>query len=254
VRVSSTPSTEGRSYGFFGQAGNATPNYNYAVYGQLIGDNAGTAIFGWDRVTYPNESFLNTQGTWAGYFIGKTRFTEQLQIDAGGIKFPDGTIQTTANNSFQSGTSSKRQQGIIKELLIEKEAQKIQLEKLQAEITQQQKETKELKEMMQQLLAKESTSIPVNTQIIEVGELSYLEQNYPNPFQGDTQISYYVPKSIKKAKILLTGADGKIIYESFIATGKNQLTLKMNELVAGTYFYSLILDGVVSSTKQMVVR
>jgi len=233
----------------------ATPNYNYAVYAQLKGENAGTAIFAWDRINYPDDSVLNTGGSWAGYFIGKTRFTQQIQIDAGGIKFPDGTVQTTANNSFQGEASNKRQQAIIDELLIEKEIQKTQLEKLAAEIAQQQEETKELRAMMQQLLAAQaSASTPLNTQVIEVAEMPYLEQNFPNPSYGDTQINYYVPETTKKAKILLTGADGKVVYESFVATGKNQLTLKMNELASGTYFYSLVLDDVVTLSKQMVVR
>jgi len=251
----STPSNEGRSYGLFAQAGNATPNYNYAVYGQLTGENAGTAIFAWDRITYPNTDVLNTGGTWAGYFIGKTRFTQQIQIDAGGIKFPDGTVQITANsNTFSRDGDYQSQQRVIDELLIGKEIQREKLAKLEDELLQQQEEIGQLKAMINQVLLRNLKPNLTTKSTVEIHQSPALNQNYPNPFQSETQIDYYVPKSTKKASFLLTGTDGKVIHRFKVAKGENQLVIKTNELTAGTYIYSLILDGKVTLSKQMVIQ
>ncbi len=74
-----TPSSQGRAYGMFGTAGNATSNYNYGLYGRLIGQNNGTAILGHDYINHPGWNG-NTQGTWAGYFVGDVHVTNQVAI------------------------------------------------------------------------------------------------------------------------------------------------------------------------------
>ncbi len=74
-----TASSQGRSYGVFGTAGNATSNYNYGLYGRLIGQNNGTAILGHDYINHPGWNG-NTQGTWAGYFVGDVHVTDQVAI------------------------------------------------------------------------------------------------------------------------------------------------------------------------------
>lgn len=97
-----TPATAGRSYGVFSYAGNATDGYNYGVFSSIRGTHGGAAIVGWDEINEPSWG-QNTNGTWAGYFVGKTSFTDMVQIQNGGLEFPDGTIQTTASTSGGSG-------------------------------------------------------------------------------------------------------------------------------------------------------
>jgi len=66
---SSTAYTTGRTYGIFGQAGNATSGYNYAVYGYLAGTRYGAAIFG--AINGKGDVGLTAQ--FAGYFRGNLK-------------------------------------------------------------------------------------------------------------------------------------------------------------------------------------
>jgi hypothetical protein len=66
---SATVLSVGRSYGVFGQAGNATTGYNYALYGYLGGTNRGAAIFG--AVNGYGDIALDAQ--YAGYFRGNVK-------------------------------------------------------------------------------------------------------------------------------------------------------------------------------------
>ena len=66
---SSTALSSGRSFGVYGNAGNATNGYNYGVYGRLTGNNNGAAIVG--TLTY-DLGFL-ISGKYAGYFDGVTK-------------------------------------------------------------------------------------------------------------------------------------------------------------------------------------
>ena len=77
-----TPSSNGRAYGVWGQAGNATDGANYGVYGSLTGDNGGAAVFGYDRINHfdPPAEILPSGTTWAGYFVGNSHFTENVTI------------------------------------------------------------------------------------------------------------------------------------------------------------------------------
>jgi hypothetical protein len=65
---SSTTST-GRAYGIYGQAGNASTGYNYAVYGSLYGTNYGAAVFG--AINGLGDVGLTAQ--YAGYFRGNVK-------------------------------------------------------------------------------------------------------------------------------------------------------------------------------------
>ncbi len=74
-----TPVNAGRTYGVFAQAGNATSGYNYGLFSELIGQNEGAAVLGWDRVNFPNWNH-NTTGSWAGKFIGNSHFSNKVAI------------------------------------------------------------------------------------------------------------------------------------------------------------------------------
>lgn len=64
---------QGRTYGVFGEAGNATTGYNYGVYGQLNGSKNGAAIFG---TLDPYDA--QVPGRYAGYFVGNVKVTGSI--------------------------------------------------------------------------------------------------------------------------------------------------------------------------------
>lgn len=74
-----TPSDAGRTYGVYAQAGNATSGYNYALFSELLGQNDGAAVLGWDSVNFPTWN-RNTTGSWAGKFIGNSHFSNKVAI------------------------------------------------------------------------------------------------------------------------------------------------------------------------------
>lgn len=81
-----------------------------------------------------------------------------------------------------------------------------------------------------------------------------LLQNHPNPFNSTTDIQYFIPENTKSALLQITDAAGKIVKRIIIDhKGDGQITLEASGLSAGTYQYSLMLDGRLSATKQMVL-
>ncbi|MFN0049426.1 MAG: hypothetical protein ACKVOU_09905 [Cytophagales bacterium] len=83
---------------------------------------------------------------------------------------------------------------------------------------------------------------------------TYLYQNTPNPFSLETQIRYAVPENAGNAFITITDLTGKQIKTLPIATkGESFVTLKANELYAGLFAYTLVVDGNIIDTKRMVI-
>lgn len=83
---------------------------------------------------------------------------------------------------------------------------------------------------------------------------AYLEQNTPNPFTESTNIVLFVPEKIVKASLYiydLTGNQKDVI--EIDQRGQNTVTIEANSLTPGMYLYSLICDGVLIGTKQMIL-
>jgi hypothetical protein len=80
-----------------------------------------------------------------------------------------------------------------------------------------------------------------------------LDQNTPNPFTGSTTIGYSLPKGISSAKLQITDVDGHVlgIIPLSGSSGKSTVTASLSGYAAGTYMYSLIVNGQLVSTKQM---
>jgi len=81
-----------------------------------------------------------------------------------------------------------------------------------------------------------------------------LFQNTPNPFNGTTVINYFVPQNSGVALLVITGMNGETIKSIALSgTGAGQVSVQTAQLAAGTYVYSLIVDGNLVDTKRMVV-
>lgn len=78
--ANATPQYSGQAFGVCGEAGNATNGWNYGVCGFLSGSNNGAAIFGKTQGSGWGE---NTQGRFAGYFVGNVYVSDVLTV---GIK------------------------------------------------------------------------------------------------------------------------------------------------------------------------
>ena len=82
-----------------------------------------------------------------------------------------------------------------------------------------------------------------------------LYQNNPNPFSENTEIQYYVPADASSAMICIYDLTGsQIIRFDLRDRGViSSLTVRGNQLKAGMYIYSLIVDGREIDTKRMIL-
>jgi hypothetical protein len=81
-----------------------------------------------------------------------------------------------------------------------------------------------------------------------------IEQNTPNPFNKTTTIKYSLPQKFTTAQIIITDKNGKTLKQQSISgSSKGTINIEASTLVAGAYNYSLIVDGRVISSKQMVL-
>lgn len=81
-----------------------------------------------------------------------------------------------------------------------------------------------------------------------------LYPNTPNPFGQNTTIGYYLPEDTHEATIRIYDMNGTEFVAFPIDTfGQGELTIDGGTLRAGMYLYSLIADGQLVDTKQMIL-
>lgn len=95
----------------------------------------------------------------------------------------------------------------------------------------------------------------INTEVeLTYYDLASVEQNNPNPFNGYTTIDYVIPSNANNASIKFFDMNGKLIKtQQLDHTGKGQVTLRAEDIPAGNYSYSLVVDGNQVDTKRMVL-
>ncbi len=85
-------------------------------------------------------------------------------------------------------------------------------------------------------------------------DMARLSQNDPNPFSEATRINYYLPNEIQEAHIIIYDMQGKQIKTINIAqTGNAFVEIDGGELTAGTYLYSLVVDGKRVGVRRMIL-
>jgi hypothetical protein len=83
-----------------------------------------------------------------------------------------------------------------------------------------------------------------------------LKQNFPNPFNSSTVITYYVPRKsfvILKVYNLLGSEITKLVQEEKVA-GKHEIRFDRFNLSSGVYFYRLTADGFTQTKKMLLIR
>jgi hypothetical protein len=113
---------------------------------------------------------------------------------------------------------------------------------------EQQQEMEQLRQTVQMLLEK----LPATG---TVGTLNgaYLLQNSPNPFAQTTLVRCYVPASVKQAKLSIYSINGQFVKSIALTSGMNNVDIAANNLAAGEYSYTLIVDGQTADTKKMTI-
>lgn len=82
-----------------------------------------------------------------------------------------------------------------------------------------------------------------------------LEQNVPNGFSGSSAINFFIPESVKDAKIDVYSVNGvKVNSYRVKERGEGKLTLSAREFQDGVFLYDLVTDGKSNGVKKMVVQ
>ena len=81
-----------------------------------------------------------------------------------------------------------------------------------------------------------------------------LYQNNPNPFSVQTTIRFEIPETVQSAQLHICNMTGTLLKTITInQRGADNVTISANEFVAGMYLYSLVCDGKIVDTKQMLL-
>lgn len=97
---------------------------------------------------------------------------------------------------------------------------------------------------------------------IEQATLTYLNSsnnpqlnNYPNPFEGETNLSFSLPENTLSARIDIFDSEGILVRSVNIKSAEEtEITLDCSELIPGIYSYSLVADNKVLNTNRMLIR
>lgn len=89
---------------------------------------------------------------------------------------------------------------------------------------------------------------------IHSSQKASLSQNAPNPVHQRTQINYFIPPNANNAFIQLGTGLGQIL-DSYKITnrGMGNMVIDTSQFAEGTYYYTLVINGQVVSSKKMMV-
>lgn len=80
-----------------------------------------------------------------------------------------------------------------------------------------------------------------------------LYQNRPNPFTNKTIIGFNVGVNASSAVIVFSRLDGTMVHSEVVNVSDIEIEFDATSFNPGLYLYSLIVDGIIIDTKQMVV-
>ena len=100
-----------------------------------------------------------------------------------------------------------------------------------------------------------STLTDVEEKIITANKYR-LSNNYPNPFNPSTKISYTIPQQsyvLLKVYDLLGGEVAELVNRE-IEAGNYEITFNASSLPSGTYFYRLQAGSFVETKKMLLLK
>ena len=105
------------------------------------------------------------------------------------------------------------------------------------------------------LLQQNGKITPEQLKAVQIStEKASLGQNVPNPSNGVSNISFYLPAGVQSASLQVVNALGVVVKSIPVSQrGNGQVALDATEFAAGQYSYSLIVDGKAVDTKNMMM-
>ncbi|MEL6631839.1 MAG: tail fiber domain-containing protein [Bacteroidota bacterium] len=143
----------------------------------------------------------------------------------------------------------KEQQEIIDEQQVIIEEQDIRNDKQQAVIDQLLNRLQEIEYQLGIQNDEPSNQTPAGP----FGEVK-LNQNRPNPADGNTIIEYTIPTEIAQAQLVIFDITGAIVNRFDVQPGFGSVEIQAGELAAGTYLYSIEVEGQSVARRKMVIQ
>lgn len=94
---------------------------------------------------------------------------------------------------------------------------------------------------------------PVGVKELENNNGVALSQNMPNPFTKESTITYSLVKDASSAVFTVTDVMGRVVSSEKVGATAGNHSISVGSYAAGVYYYSLNVDGFVS-TKKMIVE
>ncbi|MEL6132758.1 MAG: tail fiber domain-containing protein [Bacteroidota bacterium] len=85
------------------------------------------------------------------------------------------------------------------------------------------------------------------------GEIK-LNQNRPNPADGNTIIEYTLPTEIAQAQLVIFDITGAEVNRYEVQAGFGSVEIQADELAAGTYLYTIEVEGQSVARRKMVIQ
>lgn len=113
---------------------------------------------------------------------------------------------------------------------------------------------KKIKDVTKLAFAAPGQSKSAEEELITTSQPSRLGKNRPNPFSENTTIEFYLPAEVQHAMFYIYDLQGKQL-KSIRVTERNEgnVVIQGAQLQPGIYYYSLIADGQVVGTEQMIL-
>ena len=83
-----------------------------------------------------------------------------------------------------------------------------------------------------------------------------LEQNIPNPFEDETEISFVLPEECPATLTISTslGQVVAVLTDGVLSKGRHTLTFKTDNIPSGVYLYSLEACGKVITNQMQIIK
>jgi len=205
-------------------------------------DNKGNTYY-----SYPNPEFSPDSGQVVDSAVLSILLAEQSRKYYGLIAQDVERIVPEVVRTMPDGTKGLAYQSIVP-MLIEA-------------IKTQQSEIEELQDMFNEYLR---TSMRTNSEknadvVIDSNDPtfanlhSFLYQNIPNPFSSSTMIRFHLAEEAQKSEIYIFTLQGELLKTYHLTDPKYEIVIRGEELEAGMYLYTLIVDGKEVDTKRMIL-
>lgn len=77
---------------------------------------------------------------------------------------------------------------------------------------------------------------------------------FPNPANQQTGINFQLPSPNSEARILLRNLLGSVVKEIKVTGAENKVSINTSDLNNGLYFYSILFENKIWSTKKLIVK